>query len=264
MICEPDQLPYKYHPDFDDQEAVDQILKYDFDPIAHTKKLKVHINYDFLDSDRILRPEYEQILFKQLNLFKKLYNENEDLRLHYKPKIDKLKSIIVYHNVRLVGKMFVYVYGPDQDKMVEYISDGALALYKAVDRFDVSFNVKFSTYACVSILRVLHYKPSRLKYEPYLNGVADDSACLTELSVELSHTKTVIDDLFTSGVINQREKEMIKLRYGFDDNEEHTLIKIADLYGVTKERARQILVAAFTKAREYLLSKGDKYGYKDQ
>ncbi len=264
MICNPDQLLYKYHPDFDDPKAVEQILNYEFDPINHTKRLKTIIRYEFLDSDRILLPQYEQILFKQLNLLKKLANENPTDYEQYKVKIDKLKSIIVSHNVRLVGKMFVYVHGPDQDKMIEHISDGALALYKAVDRFDVSFNVKFSTYACVSILRVLKHKPSRLKYTNDFSGCVDDSSCLTELAIELEHAETVIKDLFSSGVINQREREMIELRYGFGDNEEHTLVSIAEAYGVTKERARQIIVAAFKKAQEYLLSKGDKYGYQDK
>jgi len=44
--------------------------------------------------------------------------------------------------------------------------------------------------------------------------------------------------------LNQREKEMIKLRYGFDGGKEHTYGEIGLIFGVTVERARQIIKRA--------------------
>lgn len=47
-----------------------------------------------------------------------------------------------------------------------------------------------------------------------------------------------------------RERQVLRLRYGLDDGREHTLGQIADVLGVTSERARQIEAAALAKLRQ--------------
>jgi RNA polymerase primary sigma factor len=47
--------------------------------------------------------------------------------------------------------------------------------------------------------------------------------------------------------LNFREEELLRFRYGFDDDEAKTLEAIGKIYGVTRERVRQIEIKAMKK-----------------
>ena len=47
--------------------------------------------------------------------------------------------------------------------------------------------------------------------------------------------------MLSSVQLSDQEKEMIKLRYGFDGGKERTYGEIGLIFGVTVERARQIM-----------------------
>ena len=49
--------------------------------------------------------------------------------------------------------------------------------------------------------------------------------------------------------LDKREQEVIRLRYGFDDNYPRTLEEIGNIYGLTRERIRQIESKALRKLR---------------
>lgn len=55
--------------------------------------------------------------------------------------------------------------------------------------------------------------------------------------------------------LSDKEKLIIKLRYGFDNNKEHTLEELGKIVGVTRERVRQIEFKAFTRLRQPINSK---------
>ena len=50
--------------------------------------------------------------------------------------------------------------------------------------------------------------------------------------------------------LNDREQEVIRLRYGLEDGKSHTLEEIGGILGVTRERARQIEARAMEKLRK--------------
>jgi len=55
------------------------------------------------------------------------------------------------------------------------------------------------------------------------------------------------------GVLNSllpREREVIRLRYGLDDGRERTLEEVGQLFGITRERVRQIEFKAMRKLRQ--------------
>ena len=64
------------------------------------------------------------------------------------------------------------------------------------------------------------------------------------------------DELLRSdieGVLNSllpREREVIRLRYGLDDGRERTLEEVGQLFGITRERVRQIEFKAMRKLRQ--------------
>lgn len=50
--------------------------------------------------------------------------------------------------------------------------------------------------------------------------------------------------------LGDRERQVIRLRYGLDDEKPHTLEKIGEILGVTRERVRQIEARALEKLRK--------------
>lgn len=50
-------------------------------------------------------------------------------------------------------------------------------------------------------------------------------------------------------ILSSKEEKVIRLRFGFENNEKHTLEEIAKIYGITRERVRQIESNALNKLR---------------
>lgn len=59
------------------------------------------------------------------------------------------------------------------------------------------------------------------------------------------------NDLFEllNSILSEKELEMLKLRYGLDDDKPRTLQEVADVYGVTRERVRQVTQRALNKLK---------------
>ena len=74
----------------------------------------------------------------------------------------------------------------------------------------------------------------------------DEKASVTE-GVEYENLKT--DILNVISTLKEREQEVVKLRYGLDDNAKMTLEEIGNIYGVTKECIRQTELRALKKMR---------------
>jgi RNA polymerase primary sigma factor len=51
------------------------------------------------------------------------------------------------------------------------------------------------------------------------------------------------------GTLSEREAGIVRLRVGLTDGQPHTLEEIAHVYGVTRERIRQIETKTMTKLR---------------
>jgi RNA polymerase primary sigma factor len=49
--------------------------------------------------------------------------------------------------------------------------------------------------------------------------------------------------------LNQRERDVLSMRFGLDDGESHTLEEVGQAFGVTRERVRQIESKALRKLR---------------
>jgi RNA polymerase primary sigma factor len=49
--------------------------------------------------------------------------------------------------------------------------------------------------------------------------------------------------------LNDRERQVIRLRYGIDDGQPRTLVEVGRIFAVTRERIRQIEVSAMRKMR---------------
>jgi len=77
--------------------------------------------------------------------------------------------------------------------------------------------------------------------------VADESAVSPEDSAITGTSRVEVERAL--GALSVREREVLMLRYGLVDGEEHTLEDIGEQFGLTRERIRQIEKKTLTKLR---------------
>ena len=77
--------------------------------------------------------------------------------------------------------------------------------------------------------------------------IADTSSLTPEESMENQTKAEVLDTIL--GTLEDREGDVIKYRYGLMDGEPRTLEEVGQIFGLTKERIRQIEAKALRKLR---------------
>lgn len=77
--------------------------------------------------------------------------------------------------------------------------------------------------------------------------VEDKSEATPDEALNVIAQKEEVTDLLSS--LNEREQKVIRLRYGLEDGQTHTLEEIGEMMGVTRERVRQIEARAMEKLR---------------
>lgn len=148
----------------------------------------------------------------------------------------------------------------------DLVSEGNMALLRAVDKFDVARGFKFSTYACRAILKA--FSRSGVKLSKYRQMFPTDFDPKLERSnyMELKreeHEDDCVDEL--RQIIRQNraeltdiEQEVIGHRFALNkpadeaDARPLTLEQVGRIIGVTKERVRQIQNKALEKIRNTL------------
>ena len=222
-----------------------------------------------LCESKLLSPDEERSLFHRMNYLRFRAEQLRSTLNIEKPHSWNLRRIegllkaadwyrdfIVKSNMRLVisiVKKFVNL----QNGFDDLLSDGIIALLRAVDKFDVGLGFRFSTYATQvvrrnSYRRVMEKQAERQRNTGSIheNGIdiSDDQkessmseARWNELRSKLS---TMLDDL------DRREKFIIRARFSLGGHRRiQTLQRLADKLGVSKERIRQLEKRALDKLR---------------
>ena len=76
--------------------------------------------------------------------------------------------------------------------------------------------------------------------------LADDKAQISE-NIEYESLKNDINNIIST--LKDRERDVVKMRFGLDDSERYTLEEIGNIYGVTKECIRQTEMRALKKLK---------------
>ncbi|WP_461204495.1 RNA polymerase sporulation sigma factor SigE [Clostridium sp. DL1XJH146] len=162
---------------------------------------------------------------------------------------ESVRTILIERNLRLV----VYIAKKFENSgiMVEdLVSVGTIGLIKAVNTFDPSKNIKLATYAsrCIEneILMYLR-RNNKIKaeisfYEP-LNTDWDGNELL--LSDILGTENDMVYNMIEGEVdkqllfialksLSNREKEIVKLRFGLNGKTEKTQKEVADMLGISQ------------------------------
>lgn len=179
-----------------------------------------------------------------------LSKEEEAHLLQKLPSGDKaVRSVLIERNLRLV----VYIARKFENTGInieDLISIGTIGLIKAVNTFDPEKKIKLATYAsrCIEneilmYLRRNNKTRSEVSFDEPLNIDWDGNELL------LSDVLGTDEDIITKGIeekidrkllhkalytLNDREKQIMALRFGLAGQEEKTQKDVADLLGISQ------------------------------
>ena len=178
------------------------------------------------------------------------------------------KEILVERNLRLVAHIAKKYQNVDED-MEDLISTGTIGLIKAIDSFDAGKGKlsRLATYACRCIdnelLMLLRAKKKTSRevslYEPI--GTDREGNEISLLDIIEQEQSDVIEQMEVkehlkrlSGLLeeklDEREKEILTLRYGLADDEEVTQREIGRNLGISRSYVSRIEKKALEKLRE--------------
>jgi len=147
----------------------------------------------------------------------------------------------------------------------DLVSEGAIGLMKAAEKYDTSKGKPFVTFAAPYIRRAIEKAISRLATDidtrstdeslpigsrnnyTLLNVLEDKNALQADATVEET---TLTDDLLKCmNVLNEREQRIINLYYG-NGYERQTMAEIAETMELKRERVRQVRDQALRKLKK--------------
>lgn len=228
----------------------------------------------------ILTGAEERVLFHQFNYSRhrvcKLQNEVWD-RADKKPtpeqahellmwyrKSERIREQIAETNLALVLAMAKRTRMSEVD-FADLVSEGNMALLRAVDKFDAGRGFKFSTYACRAILKA--FSRQGMKLSKYRQRFPTDFDPKLEKSNFLETKRADFEKDTASEVrsivvanradLSDVERTVLEHRFGLETGGHEkpmTLEQVGQIIGVTKERVRQIQNKAMEKIRVELES----------
>lgn len=176
-------------------------------------------------------------------------------------------GILIEHNLRLV----VYIAKKFENTGVgleDLISIGTIGLIKAVNTYCRDRNIKLATYASRCIENEI------LMYVRKISSHKGDVSMEEPLNVDWDGNELLLSDLLTSGddsvsadlekreeqvavrlavaSLDEREREIIKMRFGLFGSREYTQKEVADMMGISQSYISRLEKKIFRKLRDKL------------
>lgn len=210
-------------------------------------------------------------IFNGMNLPKAL-DKDETLKLfeEYKNGSFEARNKIVEHNMRLVASIVSNkVYAEYADKELLF-SIGCEGLIKAVETFDLSKNIVFSTYATTCIYNEILMYLRKHKNDKYFISMEttignDKDGNEKTLEETLYSPDDLVIDYENSEIysairdnvekLDERTKKIIKLYYGFDNLPQHNQAQISDKLGISQSYVCRIISSTLEKIGNNLKQK---------
>lgn len=185
----------------------------------------------------------------------------------YKNGDTDARNILIEHNLRLVAHVAKKYTSSGRIASVDFddiISIGTIGLIKGIDSFNADKNVRLATYAARCIENeILMYIRSSKKYsnDMFLQdpvGHDFDGNEITVMDMVKSDDDPVPDEVSDridimrmiqkiEEVLNEREREIIKMRYAIYGGEEITQREIAAMLGISRSYVSRIEKKALKK-----------------
>jgi len=226
------------------------------------------------NSPKLMKAPEERMMFLRFNYSKRrlsqlkkkitddgLTKETAEQVIEWHRRFEHYREYLTRTNLALVLAMAKRTRLGQVD-FAEVVSEGNMALLRAVDKFNVDRGFKFSTYACRAILKAFSraaLKASRhrtrfpVEFEPDLEK-SDWSDRRRETIEEecVDELKTIIDRNLAD--LTNVEETVIRRRFNWQEQQESplTLEEVGKIIGVTKERVRQIQNKALMKIKQVM------------
>ena len=228
-----------------------------------------------LYQNRLLTPAEEQYYFRRMNWLKYRAAADRrklDSRRATARQIDRVegllaeaetvKAILITGNLRLVVSIAKKFVDPSWS-FEELVSEGNLALMRAVEKFNFSLGNRFSTYATYAIQR--HFFRLSHRGRQFRKRFVSDDAALRDRAATEPDTPYrpaeqigVLEEMFAGflGDLEPRERRVMIARFGFDGRPPRTFRELGSQMGVCKERIRQIQGRAMEKLKSLAAEAG--------
>ena len=162
---------------------------------------------------------------------------------------------LIEHNLRLVAHIIKKYYAASTDQE-DLISIGTIGLIKAVSTFDYTKGTRFATYGsrCVENEILMHFRSlKKTALDRYFDDPVDsdkdgNSLCLIDMisdgtdvadSIELIIRCEQLYKLIQSE-LDEREKQIIRMRYGLDNGKALTQREVAKELGISRSYVSRI------------------------
>ena len=177
------------------------------------------------------------------------------------------KNKLIEHNLRLVAHV-IKKFDNTNHEQDDLISIGTIGLIKAVSTFKADKGSRLATYAarCIENEILMYFRSTKkssndLHFSDPIDTDKDGNA-LTLMDV-VADEVNIVDDIdkkmkikrmmvLLRSVLDDREREIITLRYGLGGHEELTQKVVADMLGISRSYVSRIEKSALTKLRRML------------
>ena len=223
-------------------------------------------------------------LFKDFHIFCAAYSNNvfpeplsseeEEIYLNQYRNGDKnARDKLIEHNLRLVAHI-VKKYEHRKDDEDDLISIGTIGLIKGIDSYSTSHSTRLTTYIarCIENEILMYYRANKnlcknisinesVGYDKEGNEITLMDILKTpapDFAIDIHNQENInrLDKYFK--VLTSREKEILELRYGLNDNDKLTQKEIAKKYDISRSYVSRIEKRALTKMlREYIKHKNN-------
>ena len=178
-----------------------------------------------------------------------------------------IKKILVERNLRLV----VYIAKKFENTGLGIEDLISIGLMKAINTFNIEKNIKLATYAsrCIEneilmFLRKSNKIKGEISIDEPLNQDGDGNELLlsdvlgTDEDITSRHIEDEVDKkLLKESIVKltPREKYIMELRFGFNDEEEKTQKEVADMLGISQSYISRLEKKIISKMRRDIRSK---------
>ena len=168
---------------------------------------------------------------------------------------DNARNKLIEHNLRLVV-FLAKKYENTGIDLEDLVSIGTIGLIKGVNTYKLDKNIKLATYAsrCIDneilmYLRKTKRKKIEISFEDSLSFDSDGNELHLEdvLGTEEDIVTKPLEDKLDKEILkdeiaklNERDKEIIELRYGLNGKEEFTQKEVAELLGISQSYISRI------------------------
>jgi len=178
------------------------------------------------------------------------------------------RALLIEHNLRLV----VYICKRFENTGInieDLISIGTIGLIKAVNTFNQGKNIKLATYAsrCIEneilmYLRKINSQRTEVSFDEPLNTDWDGNELLLSdiLGTDEDEVSRPLEDdadrqmlMEAINSLDQREREIILLRFGLPSGKEYTQKEVADMMGISQSYISRLEKRIIQRLRREML-----------